>query len=114
MDRQASKLQSKISLLENERDKFIQHKKDALDALQKAQKTIVLQQAEIERYQAKIGKLRQRRNVDLSKKICRNCNKEYNESENYNWSCCTHRSEWGGTMWWCCGKPKLNSPGCKF
>ena len=62
----------------------------------------------------KITKLRKRRNVDMSKKVCINCQKEYNHNENYNWSCCTHRSEWGGTMWWCCGKTKITAAGCKF
>ena len=28
----------------------------------------------------------------------------YLDSENYNWSCRTHTSEFGGEMWWCCGK----------
>ena len=69
---------------------------------------------ELDRANQKIAKLRTRRNVDMSKKHCQNCNKEYNQNENFNWSCCTHRSEWGGTMWWCCGKTKLNAAGCKF
>ena len=59
-------------------------------------------------------KLKNRRNVDLEQKICRNCGKEYPASENFNWSCRTHRSDWGGEMWWCCGKTKKEAPGCKF
>jgi hypothetical protein len=62
----------------------------------------------------KIAKLRLRRNVDINKKFCSLCQKEYKESENFNWSCCTHRSEWGGQMWWCCGKTKQTAQGCKF
>ena len=42
--------------------------------------------------------------VRLNQKICRNCNKEFVESENYNWSCRVHQGEYGGEMWWCCGK----------
>jgi hypothetical protein len=42
------------------------------------------------------------------------CKQEFHEKENFNWSCCTHRSEWGGTMWWCCGKTKQNAKGCKY
>ena len=63
---------------------------------------------------SKIAKLKLRRAADFSKKFCANCKKDFNPNENYNWSCQTHRSEWGGTMWWCCGKTKLNAPGCKF
>lgn len=69
---------------------------------------------EIESLRFKVQKLKQRRNVDLNKKLCSNCNKEYNDNENFNWSCCTHRSEWSGEIWWCCGKTKANAPGCKF
>ena len=39
---------------------------------------------------------------------------EYNDKENFNWSCRTHPSEWGGTVWWCCGKSDKSFPGCKF
>jgi len=47
-------------------------------------------------------------------KICKNCHKEYNDKANYNWSCRTHQSEYGGVMWWCCGKKGKDEPGCKF
>ena len=50
----------------------------------------------------------------FDKKICKNCLKEYNESDNFNWSCRTHRSEFGGVIWWCCGKKNKDDPGCKF
>ena len=69
---------------------------------------------ELENLKIKVIKLKARKNFDTNKKLCQYCTKEFNESENLNWSCCTHRSEWGGDMWWCCGKTKKNSPGCKF
>merc|ERR1711957_262044 len=47
-------------------------------------------------------------------KMCKNCGKEYTEEGNFNWSCRTHRSEYGGEMWWCCGKRGKEQPGCKF
>lgn len=50
----------------------------------------------------------------MNQKYCTNCKKDFNENENYNWSCCVHRSEWGGDMWWCCGKTKQTAQGCKF
>ena len=52
--------------------------------------------------------------IDHLLKICKNCQKEYNERENYNWSCRTHQSEYGGDMWWCCGKKNKEDPGCKY
>ena len=51
--------------------------------------------------------------MDIQSKFCVNCGKEYNEKENFHWSCQTHRSTYGGHMWWCCGKTDENAPGCK-
>jgi hypothetical protein len=36
------------------------------------------------------------------------------ETENFNWSCRTHQSEFGGELWWCCGKAGIQAIGCKF
>ena len=41
--------------------------------------------------------------VDASK-TCKLCGADYLESENFNWSCRTHKSEFSGEIWWCCGK----------
>jgi len=51
---------------------------------------------------------------DNTQKVCKNCQKEFIEKENFNWSCRVHQSEWGGEMWWCCGKRGREQPGCKF
>lgn len=51
--------------------------------------------------------------IDLGVKICKICTREYNETDNFNWSCQTHKLEYGGEMWWCCGKKELTAPGCK-
>ena len=80
----------------------------------KQQKAIQTFETQVNILNSKITKLRNRKNIDLNKKTCQSCNKEYAEGDNYNWSCCIHRSEWGGTMWWCCGKTKINAPGCLF
>lgn len=45
--------------------------------------------------------------------MCKNCGQEFNERDNYNWSCKTHYSEYGGEMWWCCLKKGIRAPGCK-
>ena len=46
--------------------------------------------------------------------ICGKCGKDFNEKENFNWSCRTHKSEWSGDMWWCCGKRTKEAYGCKY
>ncbi|KAF4653546.1 hypothetical protein FOL47_010471, partial [Perkinsus chesapeaki] len=55
-----------------------------------------------------------RRLFEMEHRTCKNCNKEYMESVNFNWSCRTHQSEFGGEMWWCCGKSGKDATGCKF
>eukprot|EP00397_Hematodinium_sp_SG-2012_P015771 GEMP01016069.1.p1 GENE.GEMP01016069.1~~GEMP01016069.1.p1 ORF type:complete len:695 (+),score=235.98 GEMP01016069.1:167-2251(+) len=47
-------------------------------------------------------------------KTCKKCGKDYGEADNFNWSCRTHQSDFGGEMWWCCGKLGKGAIGCKF
>eukprot|EP00347_Sterkiella_histriomuscorum_P018688 403344555 len=54
------------------------------------------------------------RKIKVNQKICKFCNTEFIESENYNWSCRIHQSDYGGEMWWCCGRKSKEAPGCKF
>ena len=70
---------------------------------------------EKEKLKQRITKLIQRKGkFESSNKTCKKCTKEYNEKENFNWSFRTHQSDWGGEMWWCCGKREKEQPGCKF
>jgi hypothetical protein len=52
--------------------------------------------------------------MDLDLKVCKSCNQEFNEKQNFNWSCRTHHYAFSGEIWWCCGKRGQNEPGCKF
>lgn len=45
---------------------------------------------------------------------CKGCGLDYQESENFNWSCRTHKSDYSGEIWWCCGKTSKEAAGCKF
>ena len=47
----------------------------------------------------------------LIKKSVNKWGKEYFESDNFNWSCRTHLSEFG-VIWWCCGKSHKDAIGC--
>ena len=71
--------------------------------------------SEREKMKERIKKLRSRKGkFDSSSKICKNCGKDYNEKENFNWSCRTHRGEYSGEMWWCCGKEGKDAAGCLY
>ena len=79
------------------------------------QKTVKQLGLEKEKSKLRIQKLIQRKGkFDSGFKTCKNCGKEYPEKENYNWSCRMHQSDYGGEMWWCCGKIGKDQPGCKF
>ena len=55
----------------------------------------------------RMTKLKARRGkVALDFCTCKKCGKDYNDKENFNWSCRTHKSDWSGEMWFCCGKDK--------
>ena len=45
---------------------------------------------------------------------CKNCGREYNEKENFKWSCRTHYGSYSGEMWWCCGKFGKDQLGCRY
>ena len=104
----------RINQQENELKDLRKQKEELTEDTQRAEKQINVLNNEREKMRIKIGKLKRRRNVDLNQKICKNCGLEYLEPENFNWSCRTHRSEYGGEMWWCCGKRSKESQGCKF
>ena len=69
---------------------------------------------EKEKLVQKFEKLKLRKGSVLSMKVCGNCRKDFKDSENFNWSCRVHQSQWSGEMWWCCGKSSKEAPGCKF
>lgn len=73
---------------------------------------------ELEKLRQRFNLLKQNRSWALGRNLksmyCKNCKLEYSESENFNWSCIFHRGEWGGDIWWCCGKTHKNSRGCKY
>ena len=80
--------------------------------LQKSCKQLVMDK---EKSKARIQKLIQRKGkFDSGLQTCKKCSKEFNENENYNWSCRTHQSEYSGEMWWCCGKTSREALGCKY
>ena len=103
-----SRLEAKIKLLTDENDKLVTRTLG-----NEKQNKLLLE--ERDKLKQRITRLAQRKGkFDSDLKTCKNCTKEFSEKENFNWSCRTHQSEWGGEMWWCCGKTTKDFPGCKF
>jgi chromosome segregation ATPase len=71
---------------------------------------------EQEKTKLKLKQIRSKRRQygKLEEKTCKNCSRFFYDSENFNWSCRVHLSQFGGEMWWCCGKPGLSAPGCRL
>ena len=85
-----------------------------MDEIIKLEKQKTLLNMEKEKNKLRIQKLIQRKGkFDSGLKTCKNCNREYSEKENFNWSCTVHQSDYGGEMWWCCGKVGKDAKGCK-
>lgn len=79
---------------------------DKLYKLDQASKQTI---KERDRLRSKIIRMKNQQKIAFSvNKTCVNCKIDYRESENFNWSCRTHPSDWGGTVWWCCGKTDPN------
>jgi DNA repair exonuclease SbcCD ATPase subunit len=71
---------------------------------------------EYEKLRLKLKQYHQKRKQygELEEKVCKNCQKMFTEYENFNWSCRTHPSEYSSEMYWCCGKPGRDAPGCRI
>ena len=92
----------------------VEIKKNAQLEIAKAKQQLTQMTTERDGLKIKLSKFKNRKQVDVHSKFCINCQKDFSEKENFNWSCQVHRSEYGDHMWWCCGKRDINAPGCKF
>ena len=64
------------------------------------------------RMKLKQNRLKRKQYGETEEKICMKCQKMFRDTENFNWSCRTHKSEYGSEMWWCCGKTSRDAVGC--
>eukprot|EP00347_Sterkiella_histriomuscorum_P014023 403362455 len=107
-------LRESTQKLQKERDQAQLERNEKIEELSRLTKQMQVLITEREKFKVKLLKLKKRKNIDFNQKTCRNCGQDFVELENYNWSCRTHRSEFGGEMWWCCGKHHKDAPGCKY
>ena len=91
---------------------------DALEAreitrvkLEEAEKKYVDVTEEFKRFRMKM-KAKYSGISEKEEKFCKNCQKSFFESENFNWSCRVHASKLSGDTYWCCGKAGKDSVGC--
>ena len=87
-----------------------------IEKMTKTEQALSAYQNEYVKIKERYKKLRSRRFINNGPTLqtCLKCGKDYNETENYNWSCRMHQSQYSGEMWWCCGKTNKDANGCKF
>ena len=70
---------------------------------------------EFSKLRQRVRQFKQKRKAhgEEEERICKNCQRVYEDSENYNWSCRTHQSDFSGEIWWCCGKAGREAVGCR-
>lgn len=102
------RLEERIKQYQAENEKLAQ----GMFAAEKEKKIVIEDREKLKKNVSKL--IARKGKFDQGLKQCKNCSKEFNEKENFNWSCRMHQSEWGGEMWWCCGKRGKEQPGCKF
>jgi chromosome segregation ATPase len=78
------------------------------------QSKILSEEQDKTRQKLKQMRIKRRAFGEMEEKVCRSCGRTYYDNENYNWSCRIHFSQYGGELWWCCGKQGQNAPGCKL
>ena len=100
-------LKSELDQAREEREKF----KTEVGKLEKKYKDLGDEHDKL-RQKLKHIRLKRKQYGEGEEKLCRKCQKTYMDSENFNWSCRTHKAEFSGEMWWCCGRAK-DAPGCQ-
>lgn len=111
-----SKAKDRIKYLSEEIKNINLEKEKQKLQLEVSEKNNKILADEYEHLKSKLKQLKSRKNLDdenTDEKICQLCKRVYKESENYNWSCKVHASQYVNEYWWCCGKKGENAPGCK-
>jgi DNA repair exonuclease SbcCD ATPase subunit len=113
-DRIAAAAKEQIALLNARCDKASDElEAEKLEAV-KLQKQFedLIEEHEKLRQKMKQNRLKRKQYGEMEEKICMKCQKIFQDSENFNWSCRTHKSEYSNEMWWCCGKTSRDAAGC--
>eukprot|EP00359_Climacostomum_virens_P003799 CAMPEP_0204917324 /NCGR_PEP_ID=MMETSP1397-20131031/14919_1 /ASSEMBLY_ACC=CAM_ASM_000891 /TAXON_ID=49980 /ORGANISM="Climacostomum Climacostomum virens, Strain Stock W-24" /LENGTH=607 /DNA_ID=CAMNT_0052090117 /DNA_START=269 /DNA_END=2092 /DNA_ORIENTATION=- len=113
-DKLFNKMRSKLIMQDKEYQVATQERDTARRDLEHMSKQYESLTQEHSRLRTKVKHYRlTRRETRMEEKLCKSCHKVYFESDNFNWSCSTHSSEFSGELWWCCGRVNKDAPGCR-
>jgi hypothetical protein len=104
-------LKEKFSSLQKELNVASEEKEIFKGKLEESEKKLLDITEEFKKYRHKT-KLTYSYVTGNEEKFCKNCQKSFYESENYNWSCRTHASKLVGDTYWCCGRTGKDTIGC--
>jgi len=116
-DKTLKQMNSKITHLTTSLEQLTEEKDQVYEDMKDLEKRHNVLQQEYELLRAKIKQIRIKRRVlgDLQEEQnCKFCGKVFYESDNFAWSCRLHKSEFGGQIWWCCGKEGKDAVGCQL
>jgi DNA gyrase/topoisomerase IV subunit A len=101
----------KFTSMQKELNDAVEIRETLRDKLEQADKKYLDIAEEFKRFRQKM-KAKFSGISDKEEKFCKNCQKSFFESENFNWSCRVHASKMSGETYWCCGKVGKDSVGC--
>ena len=101
----------KIRFLQKELASCKDEKEKTLSSLEETKKRMLEASEEL-----KTIKFRSRKSkvikTSSDEKFCAICFQVYNDQENFNWSCRTHKSQLTEDRYWCCNGEGKDAPGC--
>lgn len=115
-DKQIRSMHSKLQQLTANLEAALDEKTHVEDEFKELDKRHNVLAQEYEMLRGKIKQIRVKRRVvgELQEEQnCKLCGKAFFETENFAWSCRLHKSEYGGQIWWCCGKEGKDAIGCQ-
>jgi len=113
-DHLAVNAKEQILILQTALDKSreqLDHEREETSKLEKQFQDLVDEHDKL-RQKMKQNRLKRKQYGEAEEKICKKCQRIFTDGENFNWSCRTHKSEYGDEMWWCCGRTSRDAPGC--
>jgi hypothetical protein len=111
-DKMLNRTKMKVLVQERNLQQLTEERDKLRKELQQVQKQHDTLNTEYDRLRNKVRHFRQTRSTPQDK-VCKNCQKIFNENDNFNWSCTTHSSDFSGELWWCCGRTSKDAVGCQ-
>ncbi|CAG9336004.1 unnamed protein product [Blepharisma stoltei] len=102
----------KVITLENDLNSNVKLREELKQEVEELKKKLSALTEEYNNLKQRLKQYRSSRSNISDERFCKNCQKLYLESKNFNWSCRMHSSIYSGEVYWCCGNTNKDSLGC--